>query len=98
MALVETSLSERSETERKADRLAVMLVMSCPCATVSAASTAITAAIANAARRQILVKGGRYVEQVTMEDVICLDKTGTVTTDVPRLPSRLATLLYLEPT
>ncbi|HID29180.1 MAG TPA: cation-translocating P-type ATPase [Desulfobacterales bacterium] len=109
--LVETSLASRSETERKADllairlmrfgmaatlgtlvltrdlarSLAVMLVMSCPCATVLAASTAITAAIASAARRQILVKGGLHLEQASIVDVICFDKTGTVTTDVPKV-------------
>jgi cation-transporting P-type ATPase C len=64
---------------------AVMLVMSCPCATVLAASTAVTAALANAADRLILIKGGLYLEQFSKIDVICFDKTGTLTTGVPRV-------------
>lgn len=63
----------------------VMLVMACPCATVLAASTAVSAAIANAAKNHILVKGGRYLELVGKADSFCFDKTGTLTTDVPRV-------------
>jgi len=73
----------------------VLLVMACPCATVLAASTAIAAAIANAARRQVLIKGGVYLEQVRSMDVICFDKTGTLTGDTqqvtavyPRAPNQ----------
>jgi cation-transporting P-type ATPase C len=63
----------------------VMLVMSCPCATVLAASTAIAAAIANAARHHILVKGGQHIEQINRIDCVCFDKTGTITTDEPEV-------------
>jgi cation-transporting P-type ATPase C len=59
----------------------VMLVMSCPCATILAASTAVSAAIHNAARRHILVKGGVYLEQIGAAKVYCFDKTGTITTE-----------------
>jgi cation-transporting P-type ATPase C len=64
---------------------AVMLVMACPCATVLAASTAVTAALANAADHLILIKGGLYLEQFGKIDVICFDKTGTLTTGVPKV-------------
>ncbi|MEA3417013.1 MAG: cation-translocating P-type ATPase, partial [Thermodesulfobacteriota bacterium] len=67
--------------------LTVLLVMSCPCATVLAASTAVSAAIANAARKNILVKGGLYLEEVGKPDVICFDKTGTVTCSQPEIES-----------
>jgi len=67
--------------------LTVLLVMSCPCATVLAASTAVSAAIANAARKNILVKGGLYLEEVGKPDVICFDKTGTVTCSRPEVES-----------
>jgi cation-transporting P-type ATPase C len=59
--------------------------MSCPCATALAASTAIAAAIANAARHHILVKGGRHIEQINKIDCVCFDKTGTITTGEPEV-------------
>ena len=64
---------------------AVMLVMACPCATILSASTAISAAISAAARRHILIKGGRYLEEVDKVDTICFDKTGTLTTNQPEI-------------
>lgn len=64
---------------------AVMLVMACPCATILAASTAISAAISAAARRHILIKGGRYLEELDKVDTICFDKTGTLTTNQPEI-------------
>ena len=63
----------------------VLLVMSCPCATVLAASTAIAAGVANAARNHILIKGGRHLEAAEGVRCFCFDKTGTVTTDVPEV-------------
>ncbi|MBL0712386.1 MAG: cation-translocating P-type ATPase [Desulfosarcina sp.] len=65
--------------------LTVMLVMACPCATVLAAGTAVMAAVANAARRNILIKGGLYLETVGQADVYCFDKTGTLTMDQPEI-------------
>ena len=64
---------------------AVMLVMACPCATVLAASTAVTAGLANAARNHILVKGGLYMEMVGKAEYFCFDKTGTITAEVPQV-------------
>ncbi|MCS6926268.1 MAG: cation-translocating P-type ATPase [Candidatus Binatia bacterium] len=58
----------------------VMLVMACPCATALAASTAISAAMNTAARRYILIKGGRYLEEIGKAEIVCFDKTGTLTT------------------
>jgi cation-transporting P-type ATPase C len=65
--------------------LTVMLVMSCPCATVLAASSAITAALANAAKHSILIKGGLYLETVGRADIYCFDKTGTLTMEKPEV-------------
>ncbi|PIE57041.1 MAG: heavy metal translocating P-type ATPase [Desulfobulbus propionicus] len=65
--------------------LTVMLVMSCPCATVLAASSAVTAALANAAKNSILIKGGLYLEAVGKAEVYCFDKTGTLTTEQPKI-------------
>jgi manganese/zinc-transporting P-type ATPase C len=69
----------------------VLLVMACPCATVLAASTAISAAINAAARRNVLIKGGRYLEEVGRCDTVFFDKTGTLTTTEPIL-ERVVTL------
>lgn len=61
----------------------VMIVMSCPCATVLAASTAISGGISNGAKQGILIKGGDALENVSKSDVFCFDKTGTLTTGKP---------------
>ena len=63
----------------------VLLVLACPCATVLAASTAVAASLANAAKNHILVKGGLYLEQIGEADCFCFDKTGTLTSDIPYL-------------
>lgn len=69
----------------------VLLVMACPCATVLAASTAVSAAINAAARRQILIKGGRYLEEIGKCETVFFDKTGTLTTTQPAL-ARIVTM------
>jgi len=63
----------------------VMLVVACPCATVLAASTAISSAIYLAAKNHVIIKGGRYLEQMKNINVICFDKTGTLTNREPEL-------------
>ncbi|MFW5734724.1 MAG: heavy metal translocating P-type ATPase [Oceanidesulfovibrio sp.] len=68
----------------------VLLVMACPCATVLAASTAVSAALSTAARNGVLIKGGRYLEQIGEIDVVCFDKTGTLTTTSPRVETLIA--------
>ena len=68
----------------------VMLVMSCPCSTILAASTAVSAAIHNAARRQMLVKGGTALEHLAGARVWCFDKTGTLTTETPEVAEVIA--------
>ena len=70
---------------------AVMLVMACPCATVLAATTAVTAAVANAADNLILIKGGTYLERFGQTDCLCLDKTGTITSETPRVMEVIST-------
>lgn len=63
----------------------VMIVMSCPCATILAASTAISAGIARGAKQGILIKGGESLELIAQSEAFCFDKTGTLTTGQPRL-------------
>ncbi len=67
----------------------VSLVMACPCATSLAAGTAISAAMSAASKRNILIKGGRYLEEVGKTDCICFDKTGTLTTSEPTFTDSL---------
>ena len=67
----------------------VMMVMACPCATVLSAQTAVSAAMSAAAKRGILIKGGRYLEDVGKAEVVCFDKTGTLTSNEPRIDTIL---------
>jgi cation-transporting P-type ATPase C len=74
----------------------VMLVMACPCATILAASTAVSAALSAAAKKNILIKGGRYLEEAGKIDTVCLDKTGTLTTNEPVLDSIISISEFSE--
>ncbi len=56
-----------------------LLVIACPCALVISTPVAIYAAIGNASSRGILVKGGKYIEDISSIKAICLDKTRTIT-------------------
>ena len=60
-------------------RALAMLVISCPCAFVLSTPVTIVSALAGAARRGVLIKGGVYLENLFKVRALALDKTGTVT-------------------
>ncbi|GEM_PF-1647342 len=57
----------------------VLLLISCPGALIIATPITISAGVINAARRGILVKGGRYLEELKEVRLLFFDKTGTIT-------------------
>lgn len=60
-----------------------VLLVACPCAFAIATPSAVSAGIANMARKAVLIKGGIYFEIAGKMDTLVIDKTGTVTLGKP---------------
>lgn len=67
------------------NRGVIVLVVGSPCALVASITPAMLSALSNGARKRILIKGGYPLESIIGVSAIMLDKTGTITSGVPRV-------------
>jgi len=64
---------------------AAVLVVACSCSIALATPVAVLASIGSAAKRGLLIKGGKYLEVLAKADVVLVDKTGTLTLGQPQI-------------
>ncbi|HXF61751.1 MAG TPA: cation-translocating P-type ATPase [Caldilineaceae bacterium] len=69
---------------------AAVLVVACSCSLALATPIAMLASIGAAARRGLMIKGGKYLEALTQVDVLLIDKTGTLTLGRPQIDAVVA--------
>jgi Cd2+/Zn2+-exporting ATPase/Cu+-exporting ATPase len=61
------------------------VLVACSCAIAMATPITVLAAVGQAARRGIVIKGGRYLEALARVDTVVMDKTGTLTIGRPEV-------------
>ena len=72
----------------------VILVVGSPCALVASISPAMLASLSSAAKMNILIKSGKYLETLHTIDLVIFDKTGTITTGKPEVQNVIAAMDY----
>ncbi|MHB1086664.1 MAG: heavy metal translocating P-type ATPase [Minisyncoccota bacterium] len=60
-----------------------LLIISCPCALVISTPVSVFSAVGNASKRGVVIKGGRFLEELGKVRVIAFDKTRTITKGEP---------------
>ena len=73
---------DRAESFRRG---VVVLVVGSPCALVASITPAMLASLSNAAKKRILIKGGKALENLIGIKAVVFDKTGTITSGVPKV-------------
>ncbi len=66
-------------------RVVAVLVVATPCPLILAVPVALMSGVSSAARRGILLKGGKVIEAIASVRSVVLDKTGTLTVGRPEL-------------
>jgi Cd2+/Zn2+-exporting ATPase/Cu+-exporting ATPase len=64
---------------------AAILLVACSCSFALATPVAMLASVGASAKRGLLIKGGKYLEQLARADVLFVDKTGTLTLGQPQV-------------
>ncbi len=67
------------------NRGVIVLVVGSPCALVASITPAMLSSLSNGARHRILIKGGNPLEALIGLKAVVLDKTGTITSGVPKV-------------
>ncbi|WP_028581211.1 heavy metal translocating P-type ATPase [Desulfogranum japonicum] len=66
-------------------RAITVLIVGCPCSFLLASPVTTVAAIGRAAKAGIMVKGGKYLENIADATAFFFDKTGTITSGEPEI-------------